>query len=348
MRNQTLALCHSMRAWGVPVYGAALLLSGCSAGADVPISTSPTAPAALVAATGNTWTRVADMPTARSELGVGVVNNALYAFGGHAGFTDFNQNEVYDPVADQWTARASMLQPRFGMIAGVVNGRIYSSGGARAFFSSPAGLGTVYDPQADTWSEISGCGAASHCSRGVAGTISGKLYMANGQDGGGRTPPLSFRYDPATNRSSFMGNQPRSGHDRGAGAAIEGKLYVVGGAYDVPTMSDSLDAYDPVTEKWTSLAPMPTARMGAAAAVINGKLYVVGGADSTFQALTTLEVYSPATNSWKSLASMPTARVYAAAGVAINATGQKVLYVVGGQADALNGAALNTVEYYTP
>ena len=333
---------------GFALLGIGLLLGGCSSGAETPLGAPYGRSAVRTGGVSDSWTSVASMPTARSELGLGVVDNTLYAFGGYIRPGETGVVEALDPLSGSWTTRTSMLQPRFGVIAGVVNGQIYANGGLRAFFGSPAGLGTRYDPQADAWHEVGGCGVFNHCSRGVAGAIRGKLYIANGQDGGGRSPPLSFRYDPATNRSSFMGNMPRSGHTWGAGGAIEGKLYVVGGTYNDLSVTDSLDAYDPVTELWTSLAPMPTPRSGAAAAVINGKLYVAGGNDAGFVALTTLEVYSPITNSWQTLAPMPTARTYAAAGVATNAAGQKVLYIVGGQADALGGPVLNTVEYYTP
>jgi hypothetical protein len=40
---------------------------------------------------------------------------------------------------------------------------------------------------------------------------------------------------------------------------------------------NTLEAYDPATNTWTSEAPMPTAREFLAAGVVNGVLYAVGG-----------------------------------------------------------------------
>lgn len=37
------------------------------------------------------------------------------------------------------------------------------------------------------------------------------------------------------------------------------------------------EAYDPVTDRWTAMAPIPTARHGLGAAAVGGKIYVIGG-----------------------------------------------------------------------
>ncbi|MEO7092518.1 MAG: kelch repeat-containing protein, partial [Polyangiales bacterium] len=40
-----------------------------------------------------------------------------------------------------------------------------------------------------------------------------------------------------------------------------------------------VEAYDPRTDSWDSLAPMPTPRHGMGAAAWDGRLYIPGGAD---------------------------------------------------------------------
>jgi hypothetical protein len=40
-----------------------------------------------------------------------------------------------------------------------------------------------------------------------------------------------------------------------------------------------VDAYDPATDSWRSMAPMPNPRHGIQGAVCNGGIYIAGGAD---------------------------------------------------------------------
>jgi N-acetylneuraminic acid mutarotase len=66
-----------------------------------------------------------------------------------------------------------------------------------------------------------------------------------------------------------------------ATGAIGGKLYVTGGccvynSFPYPRFAET-EAYDPVTNTWTTNAPIPLPVIGAATGVINGKLYVAGG-----------------------------------------------------------------------
>ena len=54
---------------------------------------------------------------------------------------------------------------------------------------------------------------------------------------------------------------------------VNGVLYAGGGA-------DTVEAYDPATDTWTTKGPMPTARSGLAVGVVNGILHALGGEDS--------------------------------------------------------------------
>ncbi len=103
---------------------------------------------------------------------------------------------------------------------------------------------------------------------------------------------------------------------------------------------NTVEAYDPVTNTWSTKAPLPTARNNHAAEVVNGILYVIGGYDSSGLLLSTVESYDPVTNTWAPKTSMPTARAYFRA-----ANGGGTIYAIGGE--GVTGR-LSTNEAFAP
>jgi hypothetical protein len=67
------------------------------------------------------------------------------------------------------------------------------------------------------------------------------------------------------------------------------------------------EIYDPVADRWTTGAPMPTKRSGIATAVLGGKIFVFGGEapSGTFREV---EAYDPKTGIWTSRAPGPNPR----------------------------------------
>lgn len=126
----------------------------------------------------------------------------------------------------------------------------------------------------------------------VAGVIDGKLYVV----GGANVSIFDTLqvYDPVSDSWTTKAPMHTSRYNAAAGV-IDGKLYVVGGVVS-PLGEDyataTLEVYDPVTDTWTTKAPMPTSRWSPAAGVINGKMYVAGGGISRYGDRTaTVEVY---------------------------------------------------------
>jgi len=182
----------------------------------------------------------------------------------------------------------------------------------------------------------------------ASGTIQGRLYVAGGDDGTKSLTALEV-YDPSTDTWTAKTPMPAA-INAVASAVINGRLYVAGGASFNPAQPgpfNTLYSYDPTTDAWTTLAPMPTPEEDAAAANVNGQLYVVGGVSQSGvinnPRNAVLQVYDPTTNTWATKASMPTARAGAEA-VAIN--GQ--LYVVGGTTNNTSSGYTGALEVYDP
>src|SRR2546422_740905 len=88
-----------------------------------------------------------------------------------------------------------------------------------------------------------------------------------------------------------------------------GFLYVIGGRAGALPLSD-LRRYDPVTNTWATLAPMPTARTGAAAAIQDDAIFVIWGRTATAGPcnggpLSVVERYDIDTNTWSPVAPLP-------------------------------------------
>ena len=111
-------------------------------------------------------------------------------------------------------------------------------------------------------------------------------------------------------------------------AVVNDQIVVIGGLVEGRPgtfgATDSVAAYDPATNRWSELAPLPEARHHSAAANVNGRLIVVGGFDSSgFRATDT--VWELVDDEWVDLAPLPAPLASGAAVVMDDA-----LYVVGG------------------
>ena len=69
-------------------------------------------------------------------------------------------------------------------------------------------------------------------------------------------------------------------------------VYIVGGSNEMSEELQSVDVYNPVTERLSRAADMLTKRAYVGTAVVDGFIYAVGGWNEKDGALTTVERYS--------------------------------------------------------
>ena len=58
-------------------------------------------------------------------------------------------------------------------------------------------------------------------------------------------------------------------------ATVGGRIYMVGGN-DGTAFLNTCEVYDPISDRWSNIAPMNTARAGIGCAVQDGILYAAG------------------------------------------------------------------------
>ncbi len=142
-------------------------------------------------------------------------------------------------------------------------------------------------------------------------------------------------------------------------AVVNGKIYVIGGDTDFisgggaypgiisgfPVVSTN-EKYDPSTDDWVIMMPMPTARAQFGIAVCQGKIYCMGGYDSSFVTLDSNEVYDPAADSWLTKAPLPTPQSH----ISANTVNGKI-YVIRNDGSPINyvyDPSTNTWDSKTP
>ena len=220
----------------------------------------------------------------------------------------------------QWRMAAPLPAPAGEIMGAVVADKWYVLAGLDTQTHRPLGLVYVFDTKAGGWTQMKSMPQPAHHIMTVA--QNGKIHVF-----GGFTNPASER--EVTSEAGWQS-------------------------------VNSSWVYDPTTDAWRPLAPMPTPRGAGWAVAVNDKIYVIGGVQADIRdnptaplspgspqrVLGTVEEYDPGTNQWTTRASMPTPRNHlfaAALGGKIYAIGGRI-----GSAQITVAEDTNVVEEYDP
>lgn len=263
-------------------------------------------------ATAARWVQRAPLPERRTEVSATTDGRHIYLAGGFGPPTGQERATAprtlwrYDPQADRWEALTQLPQGVHHTAFVHLNGKLYILGGFRETSFEPVDNVRIYDLASGSWSE----GAPMPTPRGAIGftVLEGRIHLLGGNAAG-----------------------EHAVHDH-EGARITEDRSV-----------NTHEAYDPATNRWTRLAPMPTPRNHLGAAALYGKIHaVVGRADGNAR-MTTHEIYDAATDSWTTGPAVPTGR----SGVAVLEHMGHV-YVFGGESFGEVQKTFDEAERYNP
>jgi RNA polymerase sigma factor (sigma-70 family) len=293
-----------------------------------------------------TWTKMADMPTARDEFSTSAVNGKIYAIGGSGNNGQISTVEEYDPVKDEWIKKTDMPAARCNESTCAVNGKIYAFGGWRNGGAIELSTTEEYDPEKDEWIEKANMPTERQFFS--ANAVNGMIYAIGGWRGGQAISTVE-EYDPVKDRWTKKADMPTTRYGHSA-EVVNGKVYVIGGCpigmvgnqwFGNGGVLSLVEEYDPISNRWTKMADMPTGRMWQSSSVVNGKIYVIGGVDlNKEEILSAVEEYDPLTDKWTKKANIPTAR----ARLCCDTVNGKI-YAIGGVGF---GIVFSTVEEYDP
>ena len=243
----------------------------------------------------NSWEQVADMPTPRTNAETAVINGTIYVCGGYNGIDNRLVNlkfldvvEAYDPQTDTWARKQGMSVPRQDFGTGVVAGKIYGIGGyIHPLDKEPEApwridLVEAYDPATGTW--VKRAKMQRRRDGFGVGVVNNHIYAIGGRGWpqvgpGGPFLKVIEEYNPKSNRWEWKNEMP-SLRLSFSTVVLNDAIYLIGGFIwqgRVPQYMATVDTYNPETEEWNKIPPMPTPILPFGAAVVNGNIYVFGG-----------------------------------------------------------------------
>ena len=252
----------------------------------------------------DTWQRVADMPTPREAAKAAVVNGIIYVFGGLSRKKDADMEypvhvEAYDAQTDTWTRKGDMPVSRIYFSLGVVAGKVYLIGGSTglgAGHEGRTGRVDVYDPATDTWVKGPPKMPTGRDS-GSTAVVKNRIYVLGGlgwPPGGWGTLLMDIEaYDPISRHWQKKADMLEVRLDA-ATVVVSDEIYLIGGVAGVGQFLATVDVYNPRTEAWRTVPPLPMpfstiSRPGAA--TVNRKIYVLGGLTGEFQLVSDVFVF---------------------------------------------------------
>uniref|UniRef100_F1S8H2 Kelch like family member 33 n=1 Tax=Sus scrofa TaxID=9823 RepID=F1S8H2_PIG len=255
------------------------------------------------------WGRLPALPApGRFRHGAAsLAGSELYVCGGQDFYSHSNtlaSTLRWDPSQENWEEMAPLCQARSFFPLVVLDGLLYALGGR----NNGVALSSVetYNPKLNVWRPAPALPAPRFAH--AAAVLEGQLYVSGGCSGTGQYLASLLHYDPNLEKPgthlSPMG-VPRAGHVMGA---LGSRLYVAGGLGETGDLL-SFEAYEPRTDSWTQLPPLPCPHVGAAGAVLQGELLVLGGySHRTYAPSHLIHAYCPGLGRWLCLGTLPRPR----------------------------------------
>ena len=302
---------HKSIRLSVVLAGLLPLASGCGAPLESQsVDASPQSTRSAEALVAAAWTPSAPMLTARNNASaVAVLDSGLVLVAG--GYRDTGKGtgewtpdlsaELYNPYANTWSRTGAMNEVRGSPgVVRLASGKVLVAGGANTV---TPGIRTaeLYDPATGTWSYTGSLRTGRH-SFTTTLLDSGKVLVTGGMDATHGFTPTAEVYDPATGTWSDTGpTQTASGFFQTATRLYSGEVLLAG---NIASETRSAELYNPQTNSWRLVAPVPARRYGhQATRLYSGKVLLTGGGGGQ-GATSTAYLYDPFLDSWSPVADM--------------------------------------------
>jgi N-acetylneuraminic acid mutarotase len=244
------------------------------------------------------WVRLPDLVQGVTHSGSTTDGRYIYWAGGYREGTDSNGNpssQIFGSRAARWFDTSTTLSgtlpllpvPRAAGGLALLGNTLHYIGGTNIERTVDVGDHYVLDlgNQAAGWTSAAPLPNPRHHAGMVA--LNGSIYYIGGQHGhDGQLVPQRdvHRYDPATDSWTRLADLPIApglNHISHSTIALDGRILIFGGQTTHDTAVNTVFAYDPATNAWSQLNPLPAARYSGVAGAINGVIYYTTGGSQT-------------------------------------------------------------------
>jgi hypothetical protein len=229
-------------------------------------------------------------------------NGTILLAGGTDGNTVLKSAEIYDPTSGAFSTTNTGLQlPRQKHSASLLpNGRVLIAGGftTTATSTGPTNTAEIYYPDTKVFLPTSVM-SSSHSQHAAVGLPNGNIFVAGGFKGLTTVTDVAEIYYSTSGVWSPVASLP-SGQERAIAASVllkDGRIVLFGGTNQTGNLN-SVIAYNPATNSWSSLTAMPLALQGhTATLLLDGRVLIAGG-DDGFGETSSSYIYDPITDTW--------------------------------------------------
>ena len=217
----------------------------------------------------NSWSAIAPLPAAREAPRAVSDGTYIYIAGGwDCSGAVTNTLYRYDPAGNSYVT----LAPFSGTAASApglayLNGKVYKLGGCIDNFCTTTSSAEVYTISSNTWAAIAVLPQTTAWLMATGIQIGGNGYVLAAGSTLSSSPTVTnktYRYDPvaASRNDAAIPDLPDSTRWGAASDVLKTKWVLAGGAVSTDsTVTNTAIAYDPSTNTWSVIDPMPAARI---------------------------------------------------------------------------------------
>ena len=164
--------------------------------------------------------------------------------------------ELYDPTTNSWRLTGSMPSGRLGHTATLLPD-------CRVLIVGDSPTAVTYNYVTGRFSPAGSEGSFQRSYNTATLLANGKVLIAGGERFGGVALDSASVWDPSTGKFTPTANHMSTPHVQGFAARLpDGRVLVGGGFSDAtshpPTETSKVDIYDPTTNRWTTVSPLPS------------------------------------------------------------------------------------------